>query len=68
MYYIGTKIKCNQYNEQVTQGEGYVGDVTVKWDSLRKHPNQDLYAIIKHKNYESDMNLIETLSEDWIQQ
>ena len=63
MHYIGTKAQCEQYNAQVTAGEGYSGG-TKRWADIRKHPEQDLCAIQKHNDYECDMGLAE-LSEDW---
>ena len=61
--YIGTKAQCEQYNAQVTAGEGYSGG-TGRWAEVKKHPIQELYAIQKHKNYECEMELGE-LGEDW---
>lgn len=65
MIYIGTLEQCEQYDKKVTDGQNYQG-VTTRWAVPKKHPVEDLYCIVKHKNYESDMELVESLSDDWI--
>ena len=64
MYYTGTQEECLQYNAQVTAGENYSGQ-TVRWAIARKHPEQTLWAIVKHEDYESEMELVDSLSADW---
>lgn len=61
MYYIGTKIECENYNDIVSQGQNYDGVKTVKWADIKNHYNQDLYAIIAHENYPSELQTIENL-------
>ena len=63
MIYTGTKKQCEAYNDLVTAGERYQG-TTTHWANIRKHPDQELWAIKKHPNYESSLPLIE-LTPDW---
>ena len=64
MYYIGTLKECEAYNDKVSKGEGYSGQ-TKRWAEAKKHPEQDLYVIVKHDKYECEMKLVKELSEDW---
>ena len=64
MIYTGTKKQCEAYNDLVTAGERYQG-TTTHWANIRKHPTKALYSIPKHPNYDSEMNLLETLPDDW---
>ena len=67
-YYIGTLQQCEDYDRQVVIGEGYgksPGDVTTKYAIAKKHPTEDKYAILAHPSYQSDMEFVEQLSEDW---
>ena len=66
MIYIGTKEQCEVYNDFVTEQENYQGGTT-HWANIRKHPQKELYCIPKHKKYESEMTLLETLPNDWQQ-
>jgi len=63
MYYTGTKIKCENYNNKVILGEGYSGSTT-EWAKVVTHKDGNQFAIIKHKDYSHTMDLIE-LTEDW---
>jgi len=63
MYYIGTLQQCIDYNDQVTLGEKYKSS-TVRWENVRNHKNGIDFAILKHDNYESDMEQIENL-DNW---
>lgn len=64
-YYIGTKQKCEDYNQLVTEGENYQGSTT-SWASIVHHPTiEDKCAIVKHENYNAAMEEVEVLSEDW---
>ena len=64
-YYIGTKEQAENYDNIVTQGEGYNG-TTTRWAKPRQHPTQlDLYAIIKHTSYDDTMQWVEVLDESW---
>ena len=66
-YYIGTKEEAENYDNIVTQGEGYNG-TTTRWAEPRQHPTQlDLYAIIKHTSYDDTMQWVEVLDESWSQ-
>ena len=67
-YYIGTLQQCEDYDRQVVIGEGYgrnPGDVTAKYAEPVKHPTQNKYAILAHPSYQSDMEFVEQLTEDW---
>ena len=45
-YYIGTKEEAENYDNIVTQGEGYNG-TTTRWAEPRQHPTQlDLYSLL----------------------
>tara|TARA_R110000850_G_scaffold4647_1_gene20628 strand:+ start:49 stop:261 length:213 start_codon:yes stop_codon:yes gene_type:complete len=62
-YYIGTKTKCNNYDNKVIIGENYVsGD---NWANPIQHPTSGKWAILKHDNYTSEMILESELSSDW---
>jgi hypothetical protein len=52
------------YNEAVNSGEDYNG-TTTQWATIIEHPNGADYAILKHKNYEAELTLVESLSDDW---
>ena len=65
MYYTSTnKQDLDSYNEHVSSGENYNG-VTTRWAEIIEHPNGADYAILKHKNYEAELTIEESLSEDW---
>ena len=64
MYYIGTKLKCNEYDKKVTHGENYSGGTTHWADAIEK-PDGSEYAIMKHEKYIANMTLVEVLSSDW---
>jgi len=65
-WYTGSKSQCDYYDDKVTNGEGYNG-TTTRWAEPRQHPTQtDLYAIVKHKNYEhSNMQWVAELDDTW---
>ena len=63
-YYIGTKQECEDYDQEVTIGENYQG-TTTQWASVIEHAAQEIYAIVKHDNYSSDMEEVEVLPENW---
>jgi hypothetical protein len=63
MYYKGTLQQCTAYNDQVTFGEEY-NTPTLRWENVTNHKNGIDFAILKHQNYESDMEQIENL-EGW---
>ena len=64
MYYTGTKQECEDYNTKVTLGENYQGS-TIDFASVKEHQNGEGFAILKHKNYESDMTLIDKIPDSW---
>lgn len=70
MYYLGTLTQCLNYDKKVRQGEAergaafYNGD---NWANPIKHPDKDLYAILKNESYKhSTMTLVDVLPDDWI--
>jgi len=62
MYYTGTKIECEDYDKLVTIGEDYRGS-TLNWADVITHKDGNRFAIIKHDNYNDEMDLIELTSE-----
>tara|TARA_R110000744_G_scaffold136024_1_gene245745 strand:- start:575 stop:799 length:225 start_codon:yes stop_codon:yes gene_type:complete len=64
MYYIGTKLKCKNYDKKVTLGESYSGGTTHWADTIEK-PDGSEYAIMKHEKYIANMTLVDVLSSDW---
>jgi Holliday junction resolvasome RuvABC ATP-dependent DNA helicase subunit len=65
MYYTGTQQQCEAYNQEVTQGENYVGGTT-RWANVITHPTEDKFAIIAHEKYSSELEMLEVLTSDWI--
>jgi hypothetical protein len=63
MYYKGTKTKCEDYNQLVTEGEQYTHP-TNRYAYIKEHKNGIDFAILKHDNYESYMEQIENL-DNW---
>ena len=65
MYYTRTnRAELAAYNEAVNSGEGYNGTTTT-WANVIEHPNGVDYAILKHPNYDAELTLVESLSDDW---
>ncbi len=65
MYYTSTnREELVAYNESVNSGEGYSG-TTTQWATIIEHPNGTDYAIKKHPNYDAELTLVESLSNDW---
>ena len=64
MYYRGTKIECEDYNTKVTLGENYQGS-TDSWSNVISNQNEQGFAILKHKNYQSDITLIDKIPDSW---
>tara|TARA_R110000822_G_C15227028_1_gene484935 strand:- start:57 stop:260 length:204 start_codon:yes stop_codon:yes gene_type:complete len=64
MYYIGTKLKCKNYDKKVTLGENY-SESTTNWSDYIEKPDGSEYAIIKHEKYIANMVLVDELSSDW---
>jgi hypothetical protein len=66
MYYTSTnKADLEAYNKKVVWGEGYDGVYTTDWAQVIEHPNGVDFAMLKHPNYDAELTLLETLSEDW---
>jgi len=67
MYLIGGKSEIQAYINKVDAYNGYEGDNTATWAEPRKHPNKELYAVIKNESVEPDSNLEEKeeLPSDW---
>lgn len=67
MNYIGTYNQVKYYLDKVNKAEKYHG-TTDKWANPVKHPSKDLYAIIKHEDYEhGGMTLVDNLTADWFE-
>jgi len=64
MYYRGTKEQCEDYNTKVTSKENYQGS-TNSWANVTSNQNGQGFAILKHKNYQSDMTLIDKIPDSW---
>ena len=64
MYYIGTQQQCEDYNQEVTLGENYQGGTTT-WASVIQHPTESKYAIVAHEKYTSNLQSLESLTQDW---
>lgn len=64
MYYIGTKQQCEDYNQEVTEGENYQGGTTT-WASVTQHPTENKCAIVAHEKYTSNLESLESLTQDW---
>ena len=66
MYYISTnKADLIAYNNLVKVGERYDGTTTTDWAKVIEHPNGLQYAILRHQKYQTDLQELVTLSEDW---
>lgn len=64
-FYISTYQKCLDYDNRVTIGESYNQDRGINWAVIHEHPNGADYAILKHPNYEAELTIVESLSDDW---
>lgn len=65
MYYTSqNKSELVEYNKAVTSAQGYNG-TTTHWSNVIEHPNGADFAILKHKNYDAQLTLVESLSADW---
>ena len=66
MYYTSNDIQeIEAYNTLVTQGEGYNG-TTTKWADVITHKDGNQFAIIKHPDFITQMNEVETL-DGWFE-
>jgi hypothetical protein len=67
MYYISNiEQDLIDYNDMVNQGENYNGTTTT-WANVIKHYDLDLYAILKHPKYNTDLETINNL-DGWYEQ
>ena len=65
MYYISSnKQDLEDYNELVSQSEGYDGKFTTRWADIIEHKNGGLFAIFKHENYPAELEEIDNL-DNW---
>jgi len=64
-YYKGTYPQCFDYDNQVTIGESYNQDRGINWAIIHQHPNGTDYAILKHPDYDAELTLVESLTDDW---
>ena len=65
MYYTSqNRSELVAYNESVNNEENYSG-TTITWANIIEHPNKADFAIKKHPNYDAELTLVESLSEDW---
>jgi hypothetical protein len=68
MYYTSqNREELVAYNEAVNTGEGYNG-TTITWATIIEHPNGTDFAILKHYKYDTQLTLVESLSNDWFPQ
>ena len=66
MYYISdNKSDLEAYNNLVSIGERYDGLTTTRWANVIEHPYNGLFAILKHDNYQTDLETVETLDSSW---
>jgi expansin (peptidoglycan-binding protein) len=66
MYYISTnKADLEAYNNLVKVGEHYDGTTTTDWANVIEHPITGQFAIFKHDKYQTDLQELVSLSEDW---
>ena len=64
MYYKGTQKQCKDYNDFVVRGEKYQSS-TNSWADVIQNHNGRGFAILKHKNYKSNMQEIEKIPDSW---
>lgn len=65
MYYKGTHTECTAYNKIVSGGESYDGAFTTHWADVIAHPNGVDFAILKHPEYDAELQSLESLGVDW---
>ena len=68
MYYIGTEAECQAYDDEVTAGSNYDGVNCTHWADLIEHKDGDLFAVIAHTDYSSDLDSLSALPENWFEQ
>ena len=65
-YYTSTnKVDLEVYNILVAEGEGYDGSYTTDWATVIEHPNGVDFAILKHRHYEAELTIEESLGTEW---
>ena len=65
MYYISSnKQDLEDYNDLVSQSEGYDGKFTTRWADIMSHKDGNLFAIFKHEDYPTNLDTIDNL-DDW---
>ena len=64
-YYKGTYQECLDYDNRVTIGESYNQDRGINWAIIHEHPNGTDFAILKHPDYDAELTLVESLTDDW---
>lgn len=65
MYYTSQNTdELVTYNESVNSAEGYSGTTTT-WANIIEHPNGVDFAIKKHPKYDTELTLVESLTDDW---
>jgi len=67
MWLIGSKENIQAYIAKVDKHEGFAGNLTKSWAEPRKHPDKDLYAVMKNMSVTPDDSLTqkEELPSDW---
>ena len=66
MYYVSdNKADLIAYNNLVKVGEHYDGTTTTDWANVIEHPITGQFAILKHQKYQTDLQELVALSEDW---
>lgn len=66
MYYTSdNKADLEAYDNLVVVGEGYDGTTTKRWANIIEHPITGQFAILRHQKYQTDLQELVALSEDW---
>ena len=64
IYIFKTKAEAESYNDACVIAHGH-HDSTSRWDSVKKHPTLEKYAISKGSVNAQNAELVQELSEDW---
>ena len=63
MYYISdNRSDLQAYNNLVKVGERYDNTTTTDWANVVEHKDGGLFAILKHENYHSPLQLVSNLT------
>ena len=66
MYYTSdNKADLEAYDNLVVVGEGYDGTTTKRWANIIEHTITGQFAILQHQKYQTDLQELVALSEDW---